>query len=65
MSNRKLAAILAVIGIVSYLATMAVHANPGAVDALFYGATACLALAAIIFLADVAAKAWGEASHSG
>ena len=49
MSNRKIAAILALIGIVALLSMMAVHWIPTAVDALFYAGTACLALAAVIF----------------
>jgi len=64
MSNRKIAAILAVIGVFALLSMMAVHWSPTAVDTLFYGATACLALAAVIFLADVSVKFWNEAKHS-
>ena len=64
MSNRKIAAILALIGIVALLSMMAVHWSPTAVDALFYAGTACLALAAVIFLADVIVKSWREAQHS-
>ena len=64
MSNRKIAAILALIGIVALLSTMAVHWIPAAVDALFYAGTACLTLAAVIFLADVIVKSWREANYS-
>jgi hypothetical protein len=61
MSNRKIAAILALIGIVSLLSMMVVHWIPRGVDALSYLGAASLALAAIVFLADVIAKSWREA----
>ncbi len=63
MSNRKIAAILALIGIVSLLSMMVIHWIPRGVDALSYLGAGCLALAAIVFLADVIAKSWREARH--
>jgi len=65
MSNRKIAAILALIGIVSLLSMMAVHWSPTAVDALSYLGAACLALAVLVFLGDMSVKIWRDARHSG
>ena len=65
MSNPKVAAILALIGIVSLLSMMAVHWIPMAVDALFYVGLTCLALGAVILLGDVTVKVWREARHLG
>ena len=64
MSDRKILAILALIGIVALLSMMAVHWIPTAVDALFYAGAACLALAAVIFLADVTVNPRDGGEHS-
>jgi hypothetical protein len=58
MSVPKSAAILALTGLVGFLAMMVAHANETAVSVLFYGATICFTLAAIILLAYVAVKFW-------
>ena len=63
MSVPKTAAILALMGVAGLIATMVAHANETAVSALFYGATICLTLAAVILLGYVAVRFWEGVNH--
>jgi glutamate/tyrosine decarboxylase-like PLP-dependent enzyme len=64
MSVPKVAAILALVGVVTFISTMVVHWNETAVGVLSYGGTICLMLAAFIFLTYVTVKSWKDAKHS-